>query len=94
MFPCTCCGLCCQNISAINELKVFDLGNGICKYLDISLNLCKIYNDRPLVCNIDKSFQEKYNKYFNKITFYRENAKICNKLQSKSKLDKKFKINN
>ena len=34
MFPCTSCGLCCQNISTVVELKEFDLGNGVCKHLD------------------------------------------------------------
>jgi Fe-S-cluster containining protein len=26
MFPCTSCGLCCPNISKIEELKNYDLG--------------------------------------------------------------------
>ncbi len=43
MFPCTGCGLCCQNIATVKELKEFDLGNGVCKFFDIKcLNLLKI----------------------------------------------------
>ena len=47
MFPCTGCGLCCQNITNIEELKEYDLGNGVCKYFDSISNKCKIYDDRP-----------------------------------------------
>jgi len=47
VFPCTSCGLCCQNIGGIKELKEFDLGNGICKYFDFGNRKCSIYEDRP-----------------------------------------------
>ncbi|WQU08283.1 hypothetical protein KVC75_05640 [Helicobacter pylori] len=42
-FPCTSCGLCCKNITGIIELIGFDAGNGVCKFLDLETNLCKIY---------------------------------------------------
>ena len=93
MFPCTSCGLCCQNISNIKELKDFDTGNGICIHFDPLNNGCKIYEDRPNICRIDKMFQLEYNKYFTKEAFYMENAKVCNALQEKYGLDKSFKIN-
>jgi Fe-S-cluster containining protein len=92
MFPCTNCGLCCQNISTIAELKEFDLGNGTCKYFDNITNSCKIYDTRPNICRIDKMYEIKYNNFFSKNDFYIENAKICNKLQEKYKLDNSFKV--
>lgn len=92
MFPCTSCGLCCQNISQIEELKEFDLGNGICKYLDLINNSCKIYESRPDICRVDKMYNIKYNNLFTKNEFYIENAKACNLLQDKYKLDISFKI--
>ena len=63
MFPCTNCGLCCKNIKDVKELKNFDRGDGICKYLDLETNLCTIYDTRPDICNIDKMFEKKYFKY-------------------------------
>lgn len=92
MFPCTSCGLCCQNISTINELKEFDLGNGICKYFNIIDNSCSIYDSRPDICKVDKMYETKYNNFFTKNKFYIENAKVCNQLQEKYKLDNSFRI--
>ena len=92
MFPCSGCGLCCQKISNIPELKDYDLGNGICKYFDnISLN-CKIYDSRPDICRVDKMFEIKYYKEFTKKEFYLLNAKVCNEMQELHFLDKKFRI--
>ncbi len=92
MFPCSGCGLCCQNISTINELKDFDLGNGICKHFNISNNACSIYETRPDICRVDKMFDIEYYKYFSKENFYIENAKVCNKLQERYNLDKSYRI--
>ncbi|EPP1573466.1 YkgJ family cysteine cluster protein [Campylobacter lari] len=90
-FPCTSCGACCKNINGIEELKHFNI-NGVCINLQED-NSCKIYNERPLVCRVE----DFYNKYFkdtmSKKDFYNENIKICNLLQDKLKLDKKYKIN-
>ncbi len=91
-FPCTGCGLCCQNISTVKELKSFDLGNGVCKYLNLLDNSCEIYESRPDICKIDKMFEIKYSHYFTKEVFYIENAKVCNRLQENYKIDKSFRI--
>lgn len=91
-FPCTSCGLCCQNISNIEELKDYDLGNGICKHFDILNKNCKIYDDRPNICRVDTMFQLEYKKYFTKEAFYIENAKVCNALQEQYGLNESFKI--
>ena len=69
MFPCTNCGLCCQNISSVYELKEFDLGNGICKYFDNMSNNCSIYDIRPNICRIDKMYDIQYKKILQKKIF-------------------------
>jgi Fe-S-cluster containining protein len=92
MFPCTSCGLCCQNISNIKELKDFDLGNGICKYFDSLSNSCSIYENRPVICRVDEMYDIEYNKYFTKKDFYIQNAMVCNKLQDKYKLNDSFRV--
>lgn len=93
MFPCSSCGLCCENISLVKELYEFDLGNGVCKHLNLETKLCEIYSTRPNVCNIDISYKDKYNKVFTKYEFYFENAKVCNELQEINCADTKYKIN-
>jgi Fe-S-cluster containining protein len=92
MFPCTSCGLCCQNISKIKELLEFDLGNGVCKYFNHIDNSCKIYDNRPQICRVDEMFKVKYNRYFSREEFYIENAKVCNSLQEQYKINESFRI--
>ncbi len=62
-FPCTSCGLCCKNITGIIELIGFDAGNGVCKFLDLETNLCKIYESRPLICRIDEAHKKLYSTF-------------------------------
>jgi hypothetical protein len=92
MFPCTSCGLCCQNIAHIPELSSYDLGNGVCKHFDSIQNQCKIYDNRPNICKVETMFYLEYKKYFTKEDFYMENAKVCNALQEKYGLNENFRI--
>ena len=92
MFPCSGCGLCCQNITGVEGLEKFDTGTGICEHFNISNNSCSIYDNRPDICNIDKMYKLKYNQFFTKHEFYYENARVCNLLQERYKLDDSFKI--
>lgn len=91
-FPCTSCGLCCQNIGSIEELKAYDLGNGVCKFYDGALKQCSIYESRPLCCKVKESYEKIYFKEFSRFSFYQANAEICNKLQEHFKIDEKFRI--
>ena len=92
MFPCTKCGVCCQSISNIPELKNNDLGNGVCRYFDNLTNECTIYDTRPTVCRIDTMYEVKYNKYFTKQAFYLMNAEACNLLQMQFAINIKYKV--
>ena len=92
MFPCTGCGLCCQNISTVEELKEFDLGNGICKYFDTKTSNCLIYENRPNICKVEKMFDLKYHKFFTKREFYLKNSEVCSQLQEIYSLDKSYKV--
>ena len=91
-FPCTCCGVCCKNIAGIEELKDFDLGNGVCKFLNEKTKQCDIYEQRPKICKIDEMFDFHYSKYFSKEQFYLINIKSCNLLQEKENIDESFRI--
>ncbi len=93
MYPCTGCGLCCKHIGSISELKDYDLGNGVCKYLDVLTNSCVIYDTRPDICRVDKMFDDVYHEFFSKRDFYVKNAEACNSLQLIHKIDKSYKLN-
>ena len=91
-FNCTKCGLCCMHISGIKELQNYDLGNGDCKFFDTEQKICKIYNERPLVCMVDKMYETHFKTKYNKMEFYNINAKICNELQEKHGIDNKYRM--
>ena len=81
MFECDKCGNCCRNLKMSELYNDLDRGDGICKYLEG--NLCSIYDNRPLKCNIDKSYDEFFSKTMSREEFYEENYKICEKLKGR-----------
>lgn len=90
-FPCTRCGLCCQNIDKVEQLSSYHNGNGICFYYDSEIG-CKIYENRPDACRIDDA----YSKYFSELIsfedYYQKNAEICNQLQEEKQMEEKFRV--
>ena len=87
-FKCIQCGLCCKNIDYIKELKEFDLGNGTCKYLDLRTNKCKIYNQRPDICNIEKSYDNHYYKIYTEEEYLKLNYEGCQLLWKTKRIKK------
>ncbi|MBZ7982001.1 YkgJ family cysteine cluster protein [Campylobacter sp. RM12640] len=90
-FPCTSCGACCKSINGVKELESFSQ-NGICIYLTDD-NTCEIYKNRPMICRVDEYYKRFLYKHMSKAKYYNENIKVCNALQNKLNLDKKYKIN-
>ncbi|WP_033753363.1 YkgJ family cysteine cluster protein [Helicobacter pylori] len=90
-FPCTSCGLCCKNITGIVDLIEFDTGNGVCKFLDLETNGCKIYESRPLICRIDEAHKKLF-PHIPRKEFYAKNAEICNALQEANRMDVSFRV--
>ena len=78
-FPCNGCGLCCENIGHINELTSYDRGDSVCKFLKDKQ--CSIYNDRPLICQIDGMYEHVFYEHFSKEEYYFENLKACKQMQ-------------
>ncbi len=85
MFECDNCGECCKNIGHIEELKEFNRGDGVCKYLDFETNLCKIYDSRPDICRVDVMYEKVYKNHCSKDEFYRLNYEACEILKEKGK---------
>lgn len=86
MFNCEQCGACCRNVGKTKLGKHLALPNGICKYLDQKTNLCTIYKDRPIYCNVDKYYEKYLSDKMSKQEFYNMNKKECDKLQKVMKL--------
>jgi len=84
MFLCDGCGLCCQHILKIEELKTFHNGDGVCIHLNKENNQCRIYDTRPDVCRVEKMYDLVYHKDFKtKEQFYSANMSICTLLKEK-----------
>jgi Fe-S-cluster containining protein len=102
MYPCTKCGACCRKISSVIEnlgLHAEDMesafyfpytcdATGACENLQPDMS-CKVYNDRPLICNIDRLIDK---LSLDKESFYAENVAACNTLMDLEKLPSHFRI--
>jgi Fe-S-cluster containining protein len=91
-FPCTECGACCKSLKGVLLLQDLDRGDGICKYFNETTNLCMIYEERPLLCNIDKSYELIFFSEMTKENYYELNIASCNLLQEKLGIPKSFRI--
>ena len=101
-FPCSSCGECCKqigsalNVSHSNPIiqELFDKfpykanPDGSCEMLN-NENQCKVYENRPLICNI-----KLLSILFKTDTqdFYKLSAEACNELIEKAGLDEKYLI--
>lgn len=81
-FKCTCCGLCCRNISGIPLYQDLERGDGICKYLNEKTNLCIIYKTRPLKCNVDEMYKVFFSEKMSIEEYYELNYRACKALQN------------
>ncbi len=81
-FECDRCGLCCQHIDIIPQLKAFDSGNGRCIHL-LSSNLCDIYPDRPEVCNVEAMYKLYYKGTISEEEYIKKNKQGCIQLKNK-----------
>jgi len=104
-FPCTGCGLCCRMVGQaveyarlnpeideprINAVRKFphSIIDGTCEMLGEN-NECKVYDDRPLICQINKVWATywKYNMSLNQ--YHKKAAEACNKLIDASDIENK-----
>ncbi|MCQ2372978.1 MAG: YkgJ family cysteine cluster protein [Phascolarctobacterium sp.] len=82
MFKCDCCGLCCRHVNLNSMYTSFDRGDGVCKFLDLESNLCTIYKERPLLCNVDAMYEFMYQDEMTREEFYELNYEVCRKLKN------------
>lgn len=79
MFKCDKCGACCKNLDKSPVYDKLNSGNGVCKYL--VGNLCSIYENRPLLCRVDESYEILFKDTMARSEYYKLNYKFCDKLK-------------
>lgn len=80
-FPCTQCGLCCQNVHLAAETQFLDRGDGTCRHYDASSKGCGIYGERPSICRVDQQYQLHYARQYSWDDFVALNLAVCDTLQ-------------
>lgn len=79
-FPCISCGLCCRFSKCVLDLQFLQNEKQLCRNFDEQTNKCKIYKSRPLICNIDEMYKQKYCHQMSKKEFYLANLNVCYEL--------------
>ena len=79
-FDCDCCGACCKNIRLSNLSTELDGGDGVCKHLTAD-NLCAIYSERPIFCNVDAYYDKFLSDKMSRADFYKVNRDACERLK-------------
>lgn len=82
MFVCDKCGLCCRKITDNPVYMELDRGDGICRFFDEHSNLCTIYEDRPLLCNVSKTYEQIFRGIISKDVYEKLNRESCRKLKA------------
>jgi len=108
-FACTACGLCCKTIGKVieNGKKIKNQTafeqvfidfpyeareDGSCEKLDEN-GLCTVYENRPLVCNVEKMYETFWEKHETRDEHYLRQAKTCNRWIKEADYPEKFLVN-
>lgn len=84
-FPCNQCGWCCQNLQSNTLYSSLDRGDGVCIYFSIDSKECKIYKDRPVICNIEAMYHVSF-YHMSYLDYIELNIKACQTAQKANKL--------
>ena len=102
-FECIECALCCKHLDraldraknppwmqkAIDEFPWKPDATGACEKLDG--NRCSVYEDRPLLCNLERAHKE-LNMNMTKAEWFTMNAQGCNILLKEANVDIRVSI--
>ena len=80
-FPCNTCGHCGRSVHLSAETNFLNRGDGICQFFDENTHLCKIYNNRPIVCRVEDYYDAYLTNFYTWDVFINMNIEICHKLQ-------------
>jgi Fe-S-cluster containining protein len=77
-FECSKCGFCCKRVGLI--IPELNRGDGVCRKLSED-NLCTIYEERPLICNIGALYEKCFSNMVTREEFFSFTHKCCKALQ-------------
>ena len=80
-FNCDKCGLCCRRVGRFPFMKEYDRGDGVCRYLTTD-NLCAIYENRPLICNVGLLYEKFYSNVMSREEYDLLNSEACASMKS------------
>lgn len=80
-FPCDACGQCCRRVNLSQQTAFLDRGDGTCKHFDEHTRLCQIYDDRPLVCQVEAYYKKHLSNTYTWGKFIEINVAVCNELK-------------
>ena len=80
-YKCSKCGACCRHLDKSIYYAELDDGTGVCIHLNRETSLCTIYDERPLLCNIDESYDRYFKNLMTRDEYYEQNYKACEALR-------------
>lgn len=80
-FPCTQCGLCCNNVHLAEQTRYLDRGDGACRHYNDTDKHCLIYETRPDICRVDRQYRMHYAEQYSWAEFVDANLEVCRVLQ-------------
>ncbi|MEE4148853.1 YkgJ family cysteine cluster protein [Pseudomonas viridiflava] len=80
-FGCNRCMECCRRVNLLPETAAMDRGDGACRHLDEVRGACRIYENRPDICRVDRQYALHYQQAMTWEAFVKMNEAGCEKLQ-------------
>lgn len=93
-FPCSQCGLCCQNVNLSPQTQFLDRGDGTCKNHDQETKKCLIYDHRPQICRVEDYYNQVFYKEISWNEYVKKNTDVCKTLQEEFELVRFIKTSN
>jgi Fe-S-cluster containining protein len=59
-----------------------DRGDGVCELFDEATKLCTVYEERPLLCNVDKAYSEYFKNLISLEEYHTANYNACKLLKT------------
>ena len=82
-FHCWRCGACCMSLAGIEGYENLDDGTGTCIYFDRETRDCKIYEHRPLTCDVWGTYEEYFRNDLSREEYARINTESCRELRAR-----------
>lgn len=76
-FPCLICGLCCEKAAMVPQLQPYIGGDSFCRNYDKETKKCRIYSQRPEICNTRQMYEKYFQSTMSEPEFMIKNLEVC-----------------